>query len=682
MDAEAKKPTDHSMARYCELLRKICIDLLTYEIDAEIDSNIKQINQILDATFSYDETPDVLNDDDNEVADHENTKNAEMEEILPLTSPGDRVCDNSGVRNKCVAGLTEASEDTRVSPGYYSTPRRDRTESWNSPLSTSDLIHQDERNDPKEGGASRCLVVSGISKKTTIGDLEEIFGYYGPIEDCDVLLDVKTDRRVAFIVFQEVDFASAAKEALNDTVIDDGDIRVSYFVTDYTKSLHSSNIVPPIRDMEGERRFGVEGQDLLMFTSGDPRPILCHTMVMAAYSPVLCGLLQSLNICEGCISYRSIVLVGEDRDTVAELVRLLHSYPSQRIAPKVENKRMTELMRRLGIAPEHVFDSHQMEDDSDEELEMRNIKTAPFLTHKDSVVQLTRREEPREMSKSMDNPGETENIKTGEMSVSGELKFGGTPITKMKVAELKKELGVRGLSTTGRKQNLVARLNNHVELNEKNPDTDSGNHKVPRQEFVNPFFSLAASSTTRPQFSPNVEATLEKLREVTKLVSSYKNIHEGITTPQMEPRDEGSFNDESAIEDSNPVSLMSVPSPMLACILAARNHGDTESELEELSGTTVMELLKDSSEEEEDRVTILRAEEVESDSTAEEETDHIKIRRLEIKKRRQKREERRARKATKEAAIIRGVGGGRASKRRRDRSNSGEITAAAAAYEG
>ena len=180
---------------------------------------------------------------------------------------------------------------------------------------------------------------------------------------------------------------------------------------------------------------------------------------------------------------------------------------------------------------------------------------------------------------------------------------------------------------------------------------------------------------------------MEKLREITQIVASNKNIHGDTAIPQTESRDEGSFNDESVTEDSNPASLMSIPSPMLspmlASILATQDHGDNESELEQLSEAT-MELLRDSSEEEEDRIAVLREAE-EFDSTDEETKNPVRQRRMEIEKRRQERKERRARKATKEAAVIRSdpiIGGGRASKRRRDSSITGEITAAAAAYEG
>ena len=60
MEAEARKSSDYRMEQYCEILRKICIELLSFEINSEIDSNIEQINRILDATFNYDEDPDIL----------------------------------------------------------------------------------------------------------------------------------------------------------------------------------------------------------------------------------------------------------------------------------------------------------------------------------------------------------------------------------------------------------------------------------------------------------------------------------------------------------------------------------------------------------------------------------------------------------------------------------------------
>ena len=78
---------------------------------------------------------------------------------------------------------------------------------------------------------------------------------------------------------------------------------------------------------------------------------------------------------------------------------------------------------------------------------------------------------------------------------------------------------------------------------------------------------------------------------------------------------------------------------------------------------------------------MMRAGEVDSSSDTEEKVDHIKVKKMEIRKRREKREERRAIRDAKEAATIHG----RASKRRRSKSDSdggGGITPEAAAYEG
>ena len=137
--------------------------------------------------------------------------------------------------------------------------------------------------------------------------------------------------------------------------------------------------------------------------------------------------------------------------------------------------------------------------------------------------------------------------------------------------------------------------------------------------------------------------------------------------------------------DPNPVKVILVPSPVLACILAMNRNGSDESDtdVDELSDTAVDELLGGSSDDKEDRESLPKEKE-EMESADEEEKDPIRKRKMEIEKRRQEKKAKRAKRATKEAAVIRynGTVGGRASKRRRDSSDPGEISAAAAAYEG
>merc|ERR1712030_203507 len=101
-------------------------------MDSEIDRNIEQINKILDATFNYNDNSDsVENDDEDEVTIQEYNENAEKEKILPLYSPGDRVCDTRCTCSTC----SKASED-RISPGYYTHTdhKKDDSEYQNAPL--------------------------------------------------------------------------------------------------------------------------------------------------------------------------------------------------------------------------------------------------------------------------------------------------------------------------------------------------------------------------------------------------------------------------------------------------------------------------------------------------------------------------------------------------------------------
>ena len=88
-------------------------------------------------------------------------------------------------------------------------------------------------------------------------------------------------------------------------------------------------------------------------------------------------------------------------------------------------------------------------------------------------------EELGERSKLTDTSEKTESFRMRMMVVPVEV---NRPFEKMKVAELKKELRFRDLSTTGKKQTLVARLNNHVWPEEKGIKAESC--KIPRLETI------------------------------------------------------------------------------------------------------------------------------------------------------------------------------------------------------
>ena len=676
METGARESFDYRMEQYCGLLRRICIDLLSIEMDSEIDRNIEQINKILDATFNYNDNSDsVENDDEDEVTIQEYNENAEKEKILPLYSPGDRVCDTRCTCSTC----SKASED-RISPGYYTHTdhKKDDSEYQNAPLEASDLHRQDEEGST-ESEVSRCLVVSGIDKGTPINTLEELFEHYGALEDCDVLHDLKTDERVGFVTYEKLEAACVARKALDDTTVGERNIRVSYFVTNLASRTGPPS-VPQVRQphtMEKEgRRFGEEGQDVLLYTSENSDPIRCHSLVLAAFSPVLRSLLGSVYTCDGCIAYRSIILVGENRDTLEDLVVLLYSFRSERLPP---GKEMVELMRRLGINPRDVVDS-QEGSESEEEVNVEDMGatmfSTPFLKHNQSMVQLTKHEELGE--RSMNIAEGPENFKVRMMMVPVEV---NRPFKTMKVAELKTELRLRNLSTSGKKETLVTRLNNYVWPEEKSIK------KIPRletvQPFLNPYYYAEASNTVRPRFAPSVEATLERLRELGKITENAENNRNALESAVSAPVEaEPEARNDDMTEDSN-ASLMSVPSPLLASILAVQDDGHGGTNLEQLSEET-MGLLPDTSEEDDVRMEMMRAGEADSSSgtevlLTEEKVNKIKVKKMQIRKRREEREERRAIRDAKEAATIHG----RASKRRRSRSESDSgLAPGVAEYEG
>jgi len=81
--------------------------------------------------------------------------------------------------------------------------------------------------------ASTCLGVFGLSLYTTERELEKEFSKFGPLEKVQVVLDGKTGRSrgFAFVYFEAMEDAKAAKDAMCDTEIDGRRIRVDYSIT-------------------------------------------------------------------------------------------------------------------------------------------------------------------------------------------------------------------------------------------------------------------------------------------------------------------------------------------------------------------------------------------------------------------------------------------------------------------
>lgn len=86
------------------------------------------------------------------------------------------------------------------------------------------------RDDPSP---NKCLGVFGLSLRTTERDLRDVFSRYGPIEECTVVIDAQTGRSrgFAFIYFESLEDAKAAKESCNGIEIDGRRIRVDFSIT-------------------------------------------------------------------------------------------------------------------------------------------------------------------------------------------------------------------------------------------------------------------------------------------------------------------------------------------------------------------------------------------------------------------------------------------------------------------
>ena len=80
---------------------------------------------------------------------------------------------------------------------------------------------------------SNCLGVFGLNFETTERDLEKEFSKFGTLEKVQVVLDGKTGRSrgFAFVYFEAMEDAKAAKDAMCDTEIDGRKIRVDYSIT-------------------------------------------------------------------------------------------------------------------------------------------------------------------------------------------------------------------------------------------------------------------------------------------------------------------------------------------------------------------------------------------------------------------------------------------------------------------
>jgi transformer-2 protein len=114
--------------------------------------------------------------------------------------------------------------------GYRSRSRSRGGRSHSRSPMSSRRRHTTNRDNP---GPNKCLGVFGLSLRTTERDLREVFTRYGPIEECTVVIDAQTGRSrgFAFIYYESMEDAKAAKDSCNGIEIDNRRIRVDFSIT-------------------------------------------------------------------------------------------------------------------------------------------------------------------------------------------------------------------------------------------------------------------------------------------------------------------------------------------------------------------------------------------------------------------------------------------------------------------
>ena len=88
------------------------------------------------------------------------------------------------------------------------------------------------RNNKNNSEVSNSLGIFGLSYSTTEQDLKEEFSKFGPLEKVVLVLDTLTrrSRQYAFVYFNSVEDAKAAKEAMNDQKFNGRYIRIVFSI--------------------------------------------------------------------------------------------------------------------------------------------------------------------------------------------------------------------------------------------------------------------------------------------------------------------------------------------------------------------------------------------------------------------------------------------------------------------
>ena len=89
--------------------------------------------------------------------------------------------------------------------------------------------------------------------------------------------------------------------------------------------------------------------DVSVYIEGSNQPILANGFILAAHSQLFANVLSMLNFCDGCTENKVVIITGEDKETVEQVLQYLHK--------KSENSMSNVDMKMLDFVKRFKFDT-------------------------------------------------------------------------------------------------------------------------------------------------------------------------------------------------------------------------------------------------------------------------------------------------------------------------------------
>jgi len=288
----------------------------------------------------------------------------------------------------------------------------------------------------------------------------------------------------------------------------------------------------------------MESWDLIITVDNDKRPVTCKAVVMATASRVLSTLLRAQHYCEGCNSIRHVVLMGHERSTVARLVKTLHNFGAPKERLREDDGSMRRLLHHLDIEPKFVFcieedegvqsdaewdfiDVSDTPSSSSSSMSDLDVTLAPVSSPSTKPKRQSRRKNSAKTTKRSTLSSKPMVIKPTEdkhdadsedediihIGCPEDLQIDGVAISSMTNINLRTELILRQLPHGGNKADLVARLGKHLIMKKHEvkrlKDIEEKGFSLPQRiRIINPLYveesKRRRSKSVRNSRSPEI----------------------------------------------------------------------------------------------------------------------------------------------------------------------------------